>query len=257
MAFDPVFDLSAVRLTYALRRSLEITPDDFLPLLILAEAYRARGMNQAAVPVVERLLTLTPINGIQAEQQTAYRAQLAALRASIGPPPRSTWENRSQLNELVNDLLNEGRAEAAADVLERATPADARAWDETDRLAVLRLHLGEPARARALWQAAPAPPRPAVRDARVAVTHLVEGSFDAARQSFRAAIAADPNLFEAHYGLAVLEQDAGRASEALTAARKAVSLAPRDPTDVARTAAQGIVATVTPYAGSAIADDVK
>ena len=54
--------------------------------------------------------------------------------------------------------------------------------------------------------------------------------------SFQEAIRLDPTLFEAYYGLAMLEQDNGPRERVLAAARKAVSLAPND---VARTAAQG------------------
>ncbi len=117
----------------------------------------------------------------------------------------------------------------------------------TDRLATLRLHLGEPDRARAHWEKAANPPRPAVRAARVALTHFVEGSFDAARRSYRAALTIAPDLFEAHYGLAVLAQDEGRASESLAEAREAAAHAPND---VARSAAQAIASFAAPYTGS-------
>jgi tetratricopeptide (TPR) repeat protein len=174
------------------------------------------------------------------------------MRASLGPPPPDSWDNLNELRKIVGDLLSRGRAATAADYLERASAPESRPWDETDRIATLRLHLGEPAAARANWQKAPAPPKPAVRQARVAATLLVEGSFDRAREEYHGAIKADPELFEAHYGLAVLEQDAGRADDALKAARRAVATAP---TDFARSAAQLVVATVTPYASSAIAEE--
>jgi hypothetical protein len=78
------------------------------------------------------------------------------------------------------------------------------------------------------------------------VTHLVEGAFDAARQNYKEALAVEPDLFEAWYGLAVLEQDAGRAAEALTAARQAATAASGD---VERSAAETIATLVGPYAG--------
>jgi hypothetical protein len=81
--------------------------------------------------------------------------------------------------------------------------------------------------------------------ARIAVTHLVEGNDDAARLDYRAAVLAAPDLFEAHYGLAVLEEDAGRAAAALAAALKAQETAPND---VARSAAGAIVRRVRLYA---------
>ena len=78
------------------------------------------------------------------------------------------------------------------------------------------------------------------------MTHLVEGTFDVVRRSYRDARTAEPDLFEVHYGLAVLEQDAGRAAEALDEARAAEA---RAPNDVARHAARTIAAFVEPYAG--------
>jgi tetratricopeptide (TPR) repeat protein len=249
MRFDPVFDLSPARATYALEKAIELDPEDFTATFFLVNAYNSRDMNEEQVRLLERLPSLSPANGFQTAIQVESTANRARVLAAMGPKSPLTWENRSQLAGLVNRLLAAGRARTAADVLEDAVPADARTWEEADRLATLRLHLGEPDRARASWQAAAKPPHPAIREARVAATYLVEGSFDLARQAYRSALDEDPNLFEARYGLAVLEQDAGRAPEALTEARKAVAQAPND---VARSAAQGIVALVTPYATSAI-----
>lgn len=250
MPFDPVFDLSVARATYALRRAVAAAPDDFLAVVLLQMLYERRAMTEAESPLLDTLTGLSPVNVEQKRLQARSAARRSGLRRQSGPPSPPAWENLSQLARAVNGLLADGRAGTAAETLERATPPGSRSWEDTDRIATLRLHLGEPARARAIWQGAPAPPRPAVREARVAVTFLVEGAFDAARESFRAATAADPTLFEARYGLAVLEQDVGRASEALAAARKAVSHAPGA---VSRDAAQGVVAFVTPYAPSAIA----
>jgi Tfp pilus assembly protein PilF len=87
----------------------------------------------------------------------------------------------------------------------------------------------------------------------VAITYLVEGRFEEARESIRSANKADASLFDAHFVLAVLEQDAGRAPEALAAARKAEAIAPND---VARSALRQIRALVTPYAISPVAEEV-
>ena len=248
LPFDPIFDLSAVRASFAFRSALDADPDDFVPLLMLQSIDESKLMHEARLPLMERLVALTPINGLQAEQQVKTAAALPAVREALRPAPPKSWENLNQFNEIVNHLLSQGRAATAADYLERAVPASARSWEETDRIATLRLHLGEPARARALWQAAHDPPRPSIREARVAVTHLVEGAFEPARQAYRSALTAEPKLFEALYGLAVLEQDAGRAADSLSAARRARDAAS---TDVARSDAQAIISFVTPYATSA------
>ncbi|MFO0907971.1 MAG: hypothetical protein U0794_06350 [Isosphaeraceae bacterium] len=243
--FDPVFDLSAVRSTYALKRASELAPDDFSTLLMLSRSFESRAMTEAMIPVLDQMVGLTPINGIQARSQATTALKLASLRASLGPPPSESWQNLNELAKTVSELLANGRPSTAAAFLEKAAPAESRPWEETDRIATLYLHLGEPAHARATWEAAPRPPQPALRLARIALTHLVEGDFEAARKGYRDAIASDPSLFEALYGLAVLEQDDGRASDALNAAGRALATAPHD---VARSATQAVIAFVTPYA---------
>ena len=57
---------------------------------------------------------------------------------------------------------------------------------------------------------------------------------------------AEPKLFEARYGLAVLEQDDARADAAFEQAMAAVECAP---TDAARGAARALAAAVRKYAG--------
>lgn len=252
MAWNPVFDLASVRATYSFTRALEAAPDDFVSAMILDNLFQGRGMTEARIPLLQKLVSLTAINGLQRDQQAIAAAALPTAIAALGEAPPKTWDNLSQLNQAVNRMLADGRAGSAADYLEKAVPAPSRSWDEADRIATIKLHLGEPARARAVWQTAPAPPKAGLREARVAVTYLVEGKFEPARESYQAALAASPDLFEALYGLAVLELDAGRAPEALAAARKAVANAPDD---VSRSAPQAIVSGVTPYATSPIATE--
>jgi tetratricopeptide (TPR) repeat protein len=243
--FDPTFDLVAVRSTYALRRALELSGDEFSTLASLASAFEARAMTEETWRVLGRLVRLGPINPMQAVYQESAAIQVARLRAALGPEPPDGWQNLSDLDARLNARLDAGRVASAAELIERAYRPEGRPWPVTDRLATLRLHLGQPDQARAVWQSAVEPPRPALVSARVAVTYLVEGDFDAARHAYQAALAAEPELFEADYGLAVLERDAGRAVEALTEAQAAVEHAP---TDVARTAARAVVAEVEPHA---------
>ena len=134
--------------------------------------------------------------------------------ASLGPEPPTRWENLSALDRIVTDLLNRGRPESAAKVLEQAYPREPRPWTVTDQLATIYLHLGDPQRAGRLWSNAASPPSAAIVAARVAMTHLVEGDFDTARRELQDALKLDPKLFEAHYTLATLEQDSGHASAA-------------------------------------------
>src|SRR5579875_872480 len=90
-------------------------------------------------------------------------------------------------------------------------------------------------------------PNPAVAEARIGATYLAEEDFDAARRAYRRALAAKPGLFEACYGLAVLEADAGDAAVAEEMAKKAHAAAPDDRS---RGAATLIARAVGRYAGS-------
>jgi tetratricopeptide (TPR) repeat protein len=244
LPFDPTFDLTAVRATFALRQAAD-RGGDFTTLVSLVAAYQSRAMDEAALPLLERLLALTPINPTQVDTQSKVAAQLGPLKAKLGPEPAGGWKNLSDLEGRLDALLDAGRVGSAADLLEKAYRPEARPWPVADRLATLRLHLGQPARARAIWQSAASPPRPALVAARVAATHLVEGDFAAARLAYDDALKAEPRLYEARYGLAVLERDAGRAAAALAAARLAAEYAP---TDFAASAARAVVAEVEPYA---------
>ena len=61
------------------------------------------------------------------------------------------------------------------------------------------------------------------------LNQLAEGSAAEAVQSFRAAIAADPNYFEAHHGLIRALRDAGRLEPSVAAALALTALTPNDP----------------------------
>jgi tetratricopeptide (TPR) repeat protein len=245
LPIDPVFDLASLRATYALRRALDLAPKDYVALMLLGDLYHQRGMDEAEAALTARLIALRPINQHQAHGQQKMRENLDVVRGRLGPEPSRSWENQTELDRLVSALLASGRAQTAVELLDRAYPDESRPWDVADRMATLRLHLGQPAQARSLWVKASAPKRPELRAARIALCDQVEGNFEAARRSYAEALSVAPELFEAHYGLAVLEQDDGRASAALAEARRAADLAPNA---VARAAANAIIATVEPYA---------
>jgi tetratricopeptide (TPR) repeat protein len=246
LPFDPVIDLAFARGTYELVKALEIDPDEGVIQYYLSNSYQdRRGMSEQALPLLEKYAAQPNKNLTMQGAKAQAGGQVALLRSKLGPPPKTNWSNRAELEPLVTRLLSEGRASTAADVMENAYRPEARPWEWADRLAVLRLHLGEPARARAVWLAASTDVPAATRLARVAVTYLVEGDFDSARKTFKGAIAADPKSFEAHYGLAVLEQDAGFADQALLEARAAEKLAPNENS---RDAARAIASSAAPYA---------
>jgi tetratricopeptide (TPR) repeat protein len=247
LPFNPAFDLSLVRATYALRHGLEREPDNMITRMWLSDAYARRGMHEAALPVLDRLATLAARHpaGAELAEQFKIEPKRAMHHRELGDPPATTWRNLAELEDVVNALLASGRAEAAADILVKANPPERSSWEVLDRMATLRLHLGEPARARALWQQGMGQaPDPAAAASRIGATYLAEADFDAARRAYRRALEAKPGLFEACYSLAVLEQDAGDATAAYQMARKAVAGAPDDHS---REAAQMIVTAVEPY----------
>ena len=225
-SFDPVLDLSMVRATYALRRASELAPRDFSTLRSLQMAYDFRLMNEAALPVLDRLASLhhdQPVTSPASKPRTKRPGPEYVRK--LGSPPATTWRNLSDLDQIVTDQLAAGRAESAAVLLERAYPPEKASWEIIDKMATLRLHLGEPARARELWRKATTIPEPGIQDARIGTTYLIEGDFDAARRHYQQALDAKPDLFEAHYCLAVLEQDAGHARPAYEQASLALKAA--------------------------------
>ncbi len=222
MPFDPVFDLSAARTTYLLRQALVRDPSDGKSLLALTLAYHARGMYEAALPLDLQIARLEPPHQTLRVTERAQQVgiELAALAtAELDAEPGVSWRNLDELNRVVDVLLRTGRAESAAKTLEDAYPMAARSWEVADRIATLWLHLGRPERARETWRSAlGSSPRPALIAARIGATHLVEDDFSTARTAYQRALALAPDLFEALYGLAVVELDAGRAGEAAVAA---------------------------------------
>ena len=105
-------------------------------------------------------------------------------------------------------------------------------WPASDTVATALLHLGRPAAARRVWERAADPPTPAVRLARLAAAALAGLDFSAAEHDYRAAIALDPRLGEAWFGLALLFTELGDAKGSVTAARAALQC-PLTPSQIA------------------------
>lgn len=222
-AFDPLLDLPIVRATYAFLRARERQPGDFTTAISLAELYQARGMEHPALPILESIMALTPRNTTQAQIQQTIAEQLPALRARQQDRTIPAYRNQSELDAALTQLRRAGRYADMAELLERAWADTGRGWELGDRLATLYLHLGRTENARETWEGAQNVPRPGLQRSRVAFTHLVEENYDRARAQFEAALEHEPTLFEALYGLSVLEVDAGRrmaAREAIERARR-------------------------------------
>jgi tetratricopeptide (TPR) repeat protein len=245
LPFDPVFDLSIVRATFALRRAAELASDDFTTLAELKTAFDQRRMFEPALESLERLLSLRPKNQLQGTVQAELRGTRVEYLSKLGEPPARSWKNVNELDQIVTAQLAAGRVVGAAVLLEQANPPAAAPWDLVDRIATLRLHLGEPAQARALWTTAVPPAKQGLQAARIGTTYLVEGDFNQARRQYREALAIDPELFEAAYCLAVLEQDDGDAAAAFDQASVALETA-KDETG--RSAARSILSNVSRFA---------
>jgi tetratricopeptide (TPR) repeat protein len=243
--FDPIFDLSIVRATYALRRALELAPYDSVTLMTLKMAYDSRLMHEAALPLLERMEGGRALKRLELLEKPANGTIRAEYLRKLGPPPPRTWRNLSELDQIVTAQLSSGRAASAALTLEAAHPAERAPAEVVDRIATLWLHLGEPALARELWQKAVAVPEPPIRASRIGTTYLVEGDFATARRFLRQALEANPDLFEANYCLAVLEQDAGDAQSAYDLARAAAGAAPDE---ASRSAARAIAFSAAHFA---------
>lgn len=244
--FDPTFDLSSARATYALKRAAAIAPKDFLTLALLQRSYQDRSMLEPLRAVLSRIAGLSPINPSQRMVIESTGPLIEQIDQRLALPAPSSWKNLDELDRAVDRELELGRVETAVRLLESAYPPGKADWDVVARLSTLLLHLGEPERARRHLLAIVDVPRPALRDARLAVCDLVEGRFGEARGLYLKAIEAEPQLFEARYGLAVLEQDDAKADAAFEHAMAAVECAP---TDAARGAARALAAAVRKYAG--------
>ncbi len=236
LPFDPVLDLSIVRATYALRHGWELSPSDFTTLWMLNSSYEQRLMYEAALPVTEQLVSRYPINQVQAIYPTRDKVEAARVSEEDGHAPvrrtGGTWP--SSIGSSRRCWPRAG-PRAPRTCSRKATRRSEYRGRPSTGLQPYGCISGSPHGARALWQKATSGPESAIAMARIGATYLVEGNFEAARRAYREALQARPDLFEACYSLAVLEQDAGDATASYELARKAIAMA-RD--DLSRTAAR-------------------
>jgi tetratricopeptide (TPR) repeat protein len=224
---DPVEDLAFARAVHALRRAALANGGDFATLVTLAGLYQSRGVLDAARDQLERLAELHPTNPTQRAVQTAAAAERARLDATLGAgAPSDSWRNQDELERAIAETLRTGHVESAARLMESAFPARDRSWEQTDRIATLWLALGAPEQARRVWQDAREVPRPALLFARLAFADFAAGRLAEARSLYQKALSEEPKLFEALYGLSVLEADTHRRDAARDAGIAASDNAP-------------------------------
>ena len=170
-----------------------------------------------------------PINPAQAHSRDWTNRSEAEYHREAGHAARrrtgGTWP--SSIGS-VTAMLATGRAESAADILEKATRRSEHpgrcwtGWRPCGCTSASRRGRGRCGRKGLRG------PDPAVAAARIGATYLAEGGLRSGAPGLPRGIQAKPDLFEACYSLAVLEQDAGDATASYELARKAVATAPND-----------------------------
>ena len=156
--------------------------------------------------------TINPLQRMQSGRRP--RRTGCGCAGGWGPSARETWKNLAELDRIVTEQLAPGRAATAAAILEKAYPAAKAPWDVLDRIATLRLHLGEPEKARASGGGASSVPNPRSATHGSGQPIWPRSSSTRPEGPMSRPLPPQPDLFEARYGLAVLEQDAGRATAA-------------------------------------------
>ena len=80
--FDPTFDLPLARATHDLARGLEINPDDGMSQLSLARVYQSSGMDEAALPLLERFAVQPKKNLSQQREKLRAAVEQGSIGAS-------------------------------------------------------------------------------------------------------------------------------------------------------------------------------
>jgi hypothetical protein len=223
--WDPARGLLMAQATFSYRRSLEIDPRGASALASLRDSFKIRRMADAQRTASERLLQLNPARPGFVDQTRAGASERSQMPVGGDEPlPRS--ENEPGLARAVDSLIAKGQPETAVrHFAEAVRHGIAPSWPVCDRVAATLLHLGRPAEARELWER-PAPPSRALQLARVATASLVMFDFDTALQTYRSALAIDPSVPDAWFGVALLHTQRGDADAALAAAREGLKHSP-------------------------------
>jgi len=226
---DPIDDGHSLRAAYALRRALEIAPNDFLSLALLAKLYQDGGLWDAERNVIERLSRLTAINPLQTREIESARARLSELNRLIPnqTPPR--WENRDDLERSLERLLASGRAQTAAEWLTQSAPDLTTSWERADLTARLWCRLGNPDQAARIWNAAPDSTPPGLKARRLAMAAFARFDLDMTQAHLNDARTSRPDDFETWWLAALVALDRADGPTALNALTHARDLLPADP----------------------------
>ena len=226
LPFDPVFDLSFLRVTYNISKAVRMDPADYGGRFQLFLSLSERGLDEAAHACDARDSRIDPFNKAQASYQKVIRESLPQMRDRLGDPIRPDFGNRGELERADQRGSQTRTRRTAAELIERGISADSpigrgrkgsrccgctwvnptkpgeRFWIVATRV---RLRFDRPGSPTATWLKI------------ASMRH----------QRFEEALKLDPRLFEAAYGLAVVEQDAGTARACRDAGRLPVARTPR------------------------------
>jgi len=214
----------------SLERAKQLKPGDFQIRYDLGSALAKAGNTKQAI---EQLLAAEKLNPAFAD--THY--QLALQLRKQGDAPRSDQEIqlfqklKNQVNEETaagnlnnegNRLLQEGKAQEAADAYRKAVqldPNNAR-WRYNLSLALASLGDRE-GQKTALERALEIDPNVAATHNDLGLLWLSEHNLESAEKEFRAALEIDPKFAEAQNNLGVVYSEQGKDSEALALFRQA------------------------------------
>jgi tetratricopeptide (TPR) repeat protein len=177
-------------------------------------------MPDAQLVVGRQLRELSALGGQQQAELIRLERQVASLISASGIAHKAS--------ERAVDFLTSRHCAATAGEFVMHQQVELRTWDwqRLDRLAAAWMHVGEPAQARELWNAASQAGFEAERLARLADSYLVERQFERAENLYGQALERDPRLVAARWALAMLHIQRGDATSAHRACQAALDCDP-------------------------------
>lgn len=225
--WDPGRSLALVQASACYRRALERDPGEIRALFALYRSYGARRMidARASVAAMMRRAWAAAVLG-DPNADAGPDPGLGAEPPAVAPPSDRDDIDGADLAPAVADRISRGYPEEAVRLLDQARARGrAASWSARDRVAVALLYLGRPDEARAVWLGVTDAPSPGLQAVRLATAALAALDFAAAARAYRAALAAQPDLGEAWFGLAWLYTQSGGRDAARTACRNGLACA--------------------------------
>lgn len=202
--------------TWRFQQALRLEPQHAASLRSLYDVWRARRMIDAQRTAGLQLLAP---EGVGPQQ----RQEIEKLEQALRPLDRLRLEGHAATQDVVGDLIRQGLAATAAEWARSSNASVSRwEWRILDCLAAAWMHLGRPELARTLWQEAEGAPSEAERFSRLGDTWWVQGELAKAEQYYRRALETNRKYADAHWALAMLYAEQGRAAETRAACRAAL-----------------------------------